>query len=134
MIGNIGDKSEHTLFIALHPNNLYSAYTDAILNGLEVFKLNNSDGNRAGPNPLPEPPIAGVDQYSPKADKSNRNRKLLLLIGVGGIGLLIVLVLLCYIFIWQHKKMQRYGSHYKSLSFCFWVNPYKGKPSGAKSS
>ncbi|XVF60706.1 hypothetical protein PTKIN_Ptkin08bG0070100 [Pterospermum kingtungense] len=62
MIGNIGDKTEHTLFIASHPNNLYSAYADSLLNGLEVFKLNNSDGNLAGLNPLPTMPTAGVEQ------------------------------------------------------------------------
>ncbi|XWS30134.1 hypothetical protein CRYUN_Cryun24cG0091900 [Craigia yunnanensis] len=118
MIGNIGDKSEHTLFIALHPNDLYSAYADAILNALEVFKLNNSDGNLAGPNPLPEPPTAIVEQSSPKADKSNRKRKFLL--SVGGVGISL--------------KMQRNGSHYKPSSFCCWVDPYKGKSSGVKSS
>ncbi|XVE86203.1 hypothetical protein DITRI_Ditri18aG0017100 [Diplodiscus trichospermus] len=134
MIGNIRNKGEYTLFVALHPNDLYSAYADAILNGLEVFKLNNSDGNLAGPNPLLEPPPAGVEQSSPKADKSNRKRKFLISIGGGGIGLLIVLVLLCYIIIWRQRKMQRNGSHNKPTNFCCWLDPYKGKSSGAKSS
>ncbi|GKV16928.1 hypothetical protein SLEP1_g27496 [Rubroshorea leprosula] len=37
------------LWLALHPQN--KKYVDALLNGLEIFKLNQSDGNLAGPNP-----------------------------------------------------------------------------------
>ncbi|GLT63440.1 hypothetical protein SLA2020_360050 [Shorea laevis] len=47
------------LWLALHPLTLL--YVDAFLNGLEIFKLNQSDGNLAGPNPDPissaAPPI-----------------------------------------------------------------------------
>ncbi|CAI9107473.1 OLC1v1006832C1 [Oldenlandia corymbosa var. corymbosa] len=38
------------LFVALHPIT-----TDAFLNGLEIFKLNDSTGNLGGPNPVPAP-------------------------------------------------------------------------------
>ncbi|KAJ9173158.1 hypothetical protein P3X46_016322 [Hevea brasiliensis] len=46
------------LWLSLHPNNHSNPkYADAILNGLEIFKLNKSDGNLAGPNPeVPAPP------------------------------------------------------------------------------
>ncbi|KAK9011930.1 hypothetical protein V6N11_040002 [Hibiscus sabdariffa] len=131
MIGNFNDKSEHSLFIALHPNDEFSGYTDAILNGLEVFKLNNSDGNLARPNSLPDPSTEGTERASPKADKS----KLLFSIGFGGIGLFIVLVLLCSIIIWRHRKMKQNGSHYKPSCFCCFVDSYKGDSSaGAKNS
>ncbi|WRX21155.1 Serine-threonine/tyrosine-protein kinase [Theobroma cacao] len=113
MIGNTGDKSEYTLFIALHPKNLFSAYADGFLNGLEVFKLNNSGGNLAGPNPAPQAPPAGNEESSPKAEKSNTKRKLLFSIGGCGIGLLIILVLLCCIIVWRHRKMHWYGAYCK---------------------
>ncbi len=42
------------LHLELHPKMISKAkYVDAILNGLEIFKLNNSDGSMAGPNPDP---------------------------------------------------------------------------------
>ncbi|KAL1173643.1 hypothetical protein V6Z11_A05G426100 [Gossypium hirsutum] len=131
MIGNISDiKGEHSLFIALHPNKEYSAYADALLNGIEVFKLNNSDGNLGRPNPEPKLPEKGTKKKSSKDTK----RKLLIFISVGGIGLLIVLVLVCSIIIWRHRKMQ-YGSHYKPSCFCCLLDRSKGKSFvGAKTS
>lgn len=42
------------LMLELHPNDRSKPkYYSAILNGLEIFKLNQSDGNLAGPNPHP---------------------------------------------------------------------------------
>lgn len=72
MIGNIGDiKSEYSLFIALHPNKEYSAYADALLNGIEVFKLNNSDGNLGRPNPEPKLPEKAPRKRVQKTRRGN---------------------------------------------------------------
>ncbi|KAK6913366.1 Malectin-like domain [Dillenia turbinata] len=47
-------KTKTNLLIALHPGpHGMTRYADAILNGLELFKISNSDNNLAGPNPNP---------------------------------------------------------------------------------
>ncbi|EXB77668.1 Receptor-like protein kinase FERONIA [Morus notabilis] len=45
---------EGYLLLELHPNNRSKPeYYNAMLNGVEIFKLNQSNGNLAGPNPDP---------------------------------------------------------------------------------
>ncbi|KAJ4973100.1 hypothetical protein NE237_006274 [Protea cynaroides] len=49
---------KQNILVALHPNgDSETWYSDAILNGLELFKLSDAYGNLAGPNPeLPAQP------------------------------------------------------------------------------
>ncbi|XP_062103262.1 receptor-like protein kinase FERONIA [Humulus lupulus] len=54
----VGEKKKN-LSIALqaNPDDGETTYSDAILNGVEIFKLNDTEGNLAGPNPdLPHLP------------------------------------------------------------------------------
>ncbi|KAG6720816.1 hypothetical protein I3842_03G080700 [Carya illinoinensis] len=72
-------QAKQGLWLALQPNNDVIPkpdYADAILNGVDIFKLNQSDGNLAGPNP--EPPMVGLSstplepekKIAPKSDLS----------------------------------------------------------------
>ncbi|XVF81701.1 hypothetical protein PTKIN_Ptkin15bG0176500 [Pterospermum kingtungense] len=49
MVSNKEKENKQNITIDLHPRD--AKYYDAILNGIEVFKVNNSDGNLAGLNP-----------------------------------------------------------------------------------
>ena len=40
-----------SIAIAANPLKWETRYSDAILNGIEIFKVNNTNGNLAGPNP-----------------------------------------------------------------------------------
>ncbi|KAL0300022.1 UNVERIFIED_CONTAM: Receptor-like protein kinase FERONIA [Sesamum calycinum] len=90
---------QQLLWLDLHP---YTAskpqYYDAILNGVEIFKINDTTGNLAGPNPdpLPEPP---ADSSSQSSSASGNNHKAAIGGGVGGgiAAVLLVGLLVCIV-------------------------------------
>ncbi|CAN0857829.1 Receptor-like protein kinase FERONIA [Linum grandiflorum] len=98
------------LFIALSPYNEASAYSGAILNGVEIYKLSSSD-NLAGPNP-DLPPLQSPPSSS--SLKSGRSQTTLLAAVVGGIlsGLLLLSLLL--FFIVRNKRKESGTSKYSS--------------------
>ncbi|KAA8532885.1 hypothetical protein F0562_032998 [Nyssa sinensis] len=71
----LGSGGKQDLWLALHPNTKsHPMYYDALLNGLEIFKLNKSDGNLAGPNPDPiDDPNS--NQFGPSSKKINHPNK-----------------------------------------------------------
>ncbi|KAK1355527.1 receptor-like protein kinase FERONIA [Heracleum sosnowskyi] len=61
---------QQDLWLALHPDlKAVSNYYDAILNGVEIFKINVTDGILAGTNPIPAPKQDRIDP-SPKRSSS----------------------------------------------------------------
>ncbi|KAL6321897.1 hypothetical protein AAG906_035605 [Vitis piasezkii] len=91
-----GSRRKQGLWLDLHPN-ADSKYANVILNGLEMFKLNNSDGSLAGLNPDPvlNPPPS---EQHPNSPVKPNNRVPLVLITVivatvGGVVTLSYLVL-----------------------------------------
>ncbi|KAI3889120.1 hypothetical protein MKX03_004283 [Papaver bracteatum] len=84
------------LLIELHPNIASKPkYNDAILNGLEIFKINDTAGNLAGPNPINDP----VEQEIIPS-------KYLAVIFTGVIGAVVALYLLYVVFLLFREKRQ----------------------------
>ena len=122
------------LWLALHPNTgAHAKYSDALLNGLEIFKLNASDGNLAGPNPIPKHKSkAEVDQIEPiqTADRWNKVRKPLIFAGVV-VGGVVAVALILFFFILRRlgaKKKARTAGTSRGTS---WWTPFS--QSGAES-
>ncbi|XVF20596.1 hypothetical protein REPUB_Repub12eG0014100 [Reevesia pubescens] len=100
-IGKKGNQKQQNLSIALHPSPAWrTLYSDAILNGLEIFKLSNSF-DLSGPNPdsvLINPP----GNSPPSSTKpKNTNNTIIGIVG-GVIAGFFVLSLLCF-FIYRRK-------------------------------
>ncbi|PPS12362.1 hypothetical protein GOBAR_AA08281 [Gossypium barbadense] len=109
--------SKEYITIDLHP--ILAKFYDVILNGIEVFKLSNSDGNLGEPNPelrvAPPPPSDSSNSAGAKSKKRS-----LLIAGVGcAAGLIAIISLLVYMAV----RRQRKGT---SL-LCWWINQNEGK-------
>ncbi|KAK3004866.1 hypothetical protein RJ639_019535 [Escallonia herrerae] len=105
-----GRRSRQDLWLAMHPNlETRSQYGNAILNGLEIFKLNNSDGSLAGRNPdsqsIKPPPY----RASPEKGKSKAFLVIVAVTGgvIGGIALLSILGIL----VLRRRRRGKNSSH-----------------------
>ncbi|XP_022759143.1 receptor-like protein kinase FERONIA [Durio zibethinus] len=100
-IGTKGKVKQQSLSIALHPSPGWrTLYSDAILNGLEIFKLSNSF-DLAGPNPDPVL-INSPGNSPPSLTKPKNTNNTTLGIVVGVIAGFVVFSLLCF-FIFRRK-------------------------------
>ncbi|XVF81723.1 hypothetical protein PTKIN_Ptkin15bG0178600 [Pterospermum kingtungense] len=110
LIPNGPGQSEQDLWLALHPVSKQAGtmFDDAILNGLEIFRLNKSDGSLAVPNPEPNLSLTG-NQGSPVSKRKTLKFSLPTIIGaVLGSG---ATVSICVLFpiIFRRQKRIRYN-------------------------
>ncbi|KAG2710938.1 hypothetical protein I3760_04G053600 [Carya illinoinensis] len=125
-----GVEGKRNLFISLHPKGASNAINDAILNGMEVFKLSDQQDNLAGPNPI----TITVPQ-KPAATTSKSNIRKTIFIGIGsGMGFLVVLSLACCVALWKLRKTKRYGLYYRLPKCWCWPDPGIGKSKRSKAS
>ncbi|KAI3874698.1 hypothetical protein MKX03_015175 [Papaver bracteatum] len=97
---------QQDLWLELHPaTRSKPEYYDAILNGLEIFKLSDpSTGNLAGPNPIPAPVQEKIDVTSPS--NSGKSKSQAGIIAGGVIGGVAAMCLLCFvIFVVFRRRM-----------------------------
>ncbi|KDP24278.1 hypothetical protein JCGZ_25574 [Jatropha curcas] len=99
-----GSQSNQDLWLALHPTAGHSTYANAILNGLEIFKLNNSDGNLAGSNPEPlmVGPPSSQQQSSLQEITKSKGLSVVVIVGVV-IGVIFALSVALFFFIYKRK-------------------------------
>ncbi|KAB1224661.1 Receptor-like protein kinase FERONIA [Morella rubra] len=85
---------QQNLWLQLHPDqSMLPNYYDAILNGVEIFKVNDTNGILAGPNPTPLPVQDVIDPSRARPSSSNgktKNQKAIIIGGVGGVVLALV--------------------------------------------
>ncbi|CAL9014245.1 unnamed protein product [Prunus brigantina] len=104
-------KGHEYLFLALgaNPNDQTTTYSDALLNGLEIFKI-DSEGNLAGPNPVPPPMILPKEPSKPNSNNKKSRPPMHAI--VGGVVISSTLATLCalgFLVIRQLRKDKEWG-------------------------
>ena len=86
------------LYVSLHPKLDSFAIKDAILNGMEVYKLSNSDGNLAvaGRDPESVPSALPAQQPTSTASESKTKKTIIVATIESGAGFLVVLTLVWF--------------------------------------
>ncbi|XVF28207.1 hypothetical protein REPUB_Repub15cG0009400 [Reevesia pubescens] len=109
----VNDQSgDDEIWVALHPTvSMKPEYYDAILNGLEVFKVNDTNANLAGQNPEPSEMLVNAEAAEKDFSQSGFSVSPLLgglAGGIAGCALAVV------VFIFVHKKKNNAGMDSKS--------------------
>ncbi|KAF2325480.1 hypothetical protein GH714_029418 [Hevea brasiliensis] len=93
------------LWVELHPNTKTKPqYYDAILNGVEIFKLSNSGGDLAGLNP---PQQRGL-LVNPSSRSSGSSKKsLLTIVGCSVSGVVLAFLIRCVLAFWIRAASER---------------------------
>lgn len=106
------EPGDEQLWVALHPSvSMKPEFYDAILNGLEIFKLNDSNENLAGPNPVPSPMLVKAEETRNFASpESSDNAQVIGGIAGGAAGLVVVVAVVAVIAFRRKKMLDRSGS------------------------
>ncbi|XWS36838.1 hypothetical protein CRYUN_Cryun20dG0120100 [Craigia yunnanensis] len=107
LIPNKSGQSKQVLWLALHPSkDVGSKFADAILNGLEIFRLNKSDGSLVVPNPEPNLSPTPKEPYqgSPVRKKKKGCSQLVMIITIAVFSGAFALSLIICFFIFKHKR------------------------------
>uniref|UniRef100_A0A5B7B2A9 Protein kinase domain-containing protein n=1 Tax=Davidia involucrata TaxID=16924 RepID=A0A5B7B2A9_DAVIN len=118
LMGGTDNHKQINLSVALHPNSpSRTRHSDAILNGLEVFKLSDPTRNLAGLNPnVPVGMTPPPSTPQPKT-KSKRTTTFVIAIVVGVLSGVIALSFLAFLTFRHQRKAQDGGS---SHGFASW--------------
>ncbi|XP_031268545.1 LOW QUALITY PROTEIN: receptor-like protein kinase FERONIA [Pistacia vera] len=116
IIGGKGNEKKQNLSVALHPTAKWmSTYSDATLNGVEIFKVDNH-GNLAGPKPDPIPPSA-VPQTNTESKKSKNDSTTITHVAGAAAGFAVLSLLFLFIF----RRVRKFKDSGSSTGASLWA-------------
>ncbi|XP_008230911.1 PREDICTED: receptor-like protein kinase FERONIA [Prunus mume] len=101
------DQKKVKLFLALQANrrDWMTAYNDVLLNGLELFKLSDTNGNLAGPNPDPPPPKP-MQPKTPSKQSKKKSTPMLAIVA-GAVSAILVLFCVLGFFVFSRRRRDK---------------------------
>ncbi|KAF5959988.1 hypothetical protein HYC85_001197 [Camellia sinensis] len=117
-----GLRSKVDLWLAMHPNvDSKPMYADAILNGLEIFKLNQSDGSLAGPNPEYVSALPAPYPKLPGKQNSKTSSSLVYAVAGGLIGGVLLISVIGFFIFRRRRRLRDSGASVVKSSWDFVV-------------
>ncbi|XP_034210368.1 receptor-like protein kinase FERONIA [Prunus dulcis] len=109
------------LSIALqaNPKDFMTNYNDAVLNGLEIFKLSDTNGNLAGPNPDPPLLITPRVIAPPQSSKFSNKSSTSLIAIIGGLvsGVLVLGSVLGFFLVFRRGRKNKDSSSNQGMKW-----------------
>ncbi|XP_010553161.1 PREDICTED: receptor-like protein kinase FERONIA [Tarenaya hassleriana] len=85
-----GGNPQQDLWLDLHPSIVNNPmYYDAILNGVEIFKINDTSGNLGGPNPVPGPAVTAGSSTAAASSSHSSNKIAVIAGSISGTALMV---------------------------------------------